>query len=107
MNREEASHFAKVLQAYTEGKTIQLYVDGKWEDILVSDFNCSPESYRIKPEPKRTVGYRQYYWYDRDKIVVSLVWENLYEEETCCVEHRKEFIKWKHTEWQYDDVVVE
>lgn len=106
MNREEAAHFAKVLQAYAEGKTIQIYV-GEWRDLLVSDFSCSPKSYRIKLEPKRTAGYRSYYYSFGKDIFMTQVWDYPGEYSPSQAQERDNFIKWKHTEWQYDDVEVE
>ena len=95
MNREEAGYLAKVIQAYAEGKTVQLYTGGKWEDILGPDFSLFPKLYRIKPEPKRTVGYRGYYCRDPlGNIYKSYTWENL---PNINIEHSENFIKWKHT----------
>ena len=56
MKREEVKDFLPVIQAYAEGKVIQIKNhDGSWEDVGVNDldFCCSPDEYRIKPEEKR------------------------------------------------------
>lgn len=55
MTREEASKFAPIIKAYSEGKTIQFIGnDGKWHDFTCPDvvFADNPEEYRIKPEAK-------------------------------------------------------
>ena len=56
MTREEAKKFLPIIQAFAEGKTIQIYDDEeeKWIDITFEDlyFNCIPSYYRIKPEPE-------------------------------------------------------
>ena len=52
MTREEAKAQLPIITAFAEGKTIQFYEDGKWFDIYETDFNYSPDKYRIKPEPK-------------------------------------------------------
>lgn len=56
MTREEAKELLPIIQAYTEGKTIQV-IDttdqcGMWEDVVDLKINTAFEEYRIKPEPK-------------------------------------------------------
>lgn len=56
MTREEARVLLPIIQAYAEGKTIQV-IDttdqcGKWEDVTDLKINTDFEEYRIKPEPK-------------------------------------------------------
>ena len=54
MRRNEAKELLPIIQAFAEGKTIQVKaIDGMWyddEDML--KFNSSPQNYRIKPEQK-------------------------------------------------------
>lgn len=53
MNREEVKALLPVIQAFAEGKTIEMYLecDNKWKTCFNPTFN--PENkYRIKPEPK-------------------------------------------------------
>ena len=56
MTREEAKELLPIMQAFADGKTIQIYDDEeeKWIDITFEDlyFNCIPSYYRIKPEPE-------------------------------------------------------
>lgn len=57
MTREEAKQLLPIIQAYSEGKTIQRYrYDSKeWYDVpsyMKIDFLDKPEHLRIKPEPK-------------------------------------------------------
>ena len=53
MTREEAKELLPIIQAFADGKTIEIY-DGEWNTIPFKDphFNCKPSCYRIKPEPK-------------------------------------------------------
>ena len=54
MTREEAKQLLPIIQAYIEGKQIQL-LSNKWKDVNELSINCllnNPELYRIKPEPK-------------------------------------------------------
>lgn len=52
MTREEAKEFYPILQAYAEGKTLQVKSpEFGWTDCLHPSFDCKPNVYRIKPEP--------------------------------------------------------
>ncbi len=59
MTKEEAKEFLPLIQAYAEGKTIQVFddIDSKWYDtingkVLNCNFMLPVSKYRIKPEPK-------------------------------------------------------
>lgn len=53
MNRQQAKDILPIIQAFAEGKTIQVQEDIDWcylgDD---ADFNLNPLRYRIKSEPK-------------------------------------------------------
>lgn len=53
MNREQAKKLLPIIQAFAEGKTIQVQEDIDW-CYLGNDagFNLNPSRYRIKPSPK-------------------------------------------------------
>ena len=53
MTREEAKEFLPIIQAFADGKTIEIY-DDEWKTMDLKDphFDCVPSHYRIKPEPK-------------------------------------------------------
>lgn len=56
MTREEAKELLPIIQAFAEGKTIEIYdrTDEEWNTMTFKDpdFDCGPSCYRIKPEPK-------------------------------------------------------
>lgn len=56
MTREEAKQLLPVIQAWAEGKTIEIYdrKDEEWNIMTIEDpgFDCGPSCYRIKPKPK-------------------------------------------------------
>ena len=52
MTREEVKAKLPIITAFAEGKTIQIKNKDKWADLEEPDFRCSPDKYRIKPEPK-------------------------------------------------------
>ena len=106
MNREKADEIAKVMQAYANGKEVQFLSYTGW---VVAD-NPSFDaffSWRVKPTAKRTARYRTYYFHGSKEIMLTQVWGDIPPSEILRIENSESFIKWKHTEWQYDDVEVE
>ena len=52
MTREEAKELLPIIQAWADGKIIQVREKGRWVELCIDDFTRSPDMYRIKPEPK-------------------------------------------------------
>lgn len=53
MTRKEVKEMLPVLQAYAEGKEIEIFdKTKKWKTAILPHFDCDPSFYRIKPEPK-------------------------------------------------------
>ena len=50
MTKKEAKELLHIIQAYAEGKDIEMFFDNKWITGTNLDFTLSPENYRIKPE---------------------------------------------------------
>lgn len=52
MTREEAKELLPIIQALSEGKTVQFLSNGEWIDTDDPVFARQVDNYRIKPEPK-------------------------------------------------------
>lgn len=52
LTREDAEKLLPIMQALSEGKTLQIYKGGKWIDCVLDSTLYVPEPYRIKQEPK-------------------------------------------------------
>ena len=52
MTREEAKELLPIIQAFADGKNIQLLDECEWHDVYETDFYGNTDKYRIKPEPK-------------------------------------------------------
>lgn len=52
MERENCKALLPIMQAYAEGKTIEIYqkTTGKWEVFPKPEFNGDPKNYRVKRE---------------------------------------------------------
>lgn len=52
MTKEKAKHLAEVLNAYAEGKPIEVLLDGEWGEVDLNEYSFDEnESYRIKKTP--------------------------------------------------------
>ena len=52
MTKEKARQMAEVLNAYAEGKPIEVLLDGEWGEVDLNEYSFDErESYRIKKEP--------------------------------------------------------
>ena len=53
MNREQAKELLSIIQAFAEGRAIELKDSyGKWVESDLLAFDLSPKNYRIKREPE-------------------------------------------------------
>ncbi len=69
MNRQQAKELLPIIQAFAEGKTIQVQEDIDWCYLgNNADFNLSPQRYRIKTEPKyRPFENKEECWQEMQK----------------------------------------
>ena len=53
MTKEKAKHLAEILNAYAEGKPIEVLLDDEWGEVDLNEYSFDEnESYRIKKTPK-------------------------------------------------------
>ena len=54
MIKEDAKVLLPIIQAYAEGKEIEIFdkTTKMWKTAMLPHFDCDPNIYRIKPEPK-------------------------------------------------------
>ena len=54
MTREYAKELLPIIQAWAEGKPIEIGDNLGWKDLIIESpkFDCKPSCYRIKPEAK-------------------------------------------------------
>lgn len=54
MTKEEAKTMLPIIQAYAEGKEIEIFdkTTKMWKTVMLPHFDCDPKKYRIKPEVK-------------------------------------------------------
>lgn len=52
MTREEVKKLLPIIQAFAEGKEIEMFFGNEWVKTTNPGFTFSSENYRIKPEPE-------------------------------------------------------
>ena len=52
MTREEVKQKLPIIQAYAEGKEIEMFINNRWVSAESPGFIMELKNYRIKPEPK-------------------------------------------------------
>ena len=52
MERKNTKELLPVITAFAEGKQVQFFNDGVWNDVPYPSFNEESHLYRVKPEPK-------------------------------------------------------
>lgn len=73
MNREQAKELLPIIQAFAEGKTIEIrrnskYNPGEWIETATPTFDIKSHEYRIKPEPKyRSFANAEECWQEMKK----------------------------------------
>ena len=61
MTRKEVKQFLPIIQAFAEGKDIQLKLfNGEWEDLENPVFLGNVKDYRIKPNQNSVLKYRPF-----------------------------------------------
>lgn len=100
MNKDNASKWIELGSAMLQGKTIQRMNRGEW--VNVTDLNTisyDPESYRIKPEPKK-IHLNIAFHKDKSGYWCRLVTGNTVTD-LARVEQSDSFVKWlDHLEYE-------
>lgn len=97
---------AEVIKAWADGAEIEFFDFYKraWATCS-SPLWCEKLEYRIKPSPKKTVGYRRYVYQTWNNCLYVTLLEEDFDRGPEYIENQKTFVKWIDLEWQYEDVV--
>ena len=98
MTKEEAAKWAELYKAYSEGEEIQSRSGDEWVSLEDPFFNCPVSQYRVKPEVKKSVGYKRYLCMYEDKVYVHIFVQH---EDSDATTYSAHFIKFIDAEWQY------
>ena len=103
MTREQAKEILPIIQAFAEGKTIQVWANDTWQD---EEYPCFGElsQFRIKPEPKcRPFKTKEECWNEMMKHQ-PFGWVKTPEGEFFCIDRVfDEGIAYKHSSCRFDE----
>ena len=104
----EKHRYYEFIKAYIEGKEVEYrntacdFEESKWKPVPnLIVFECIPVTFRLKPQKKKSFGYRRYLHKQGGGVLVSTIWEvfaNVRE-----TQDTKDFIRWIDNEWQYEE----
>ena len=90
---------------YTEGLYDERMVRNEWKPVVSTAlFEQDSVVFRLKPEQKKTVGYRRYYEKVEGQVWLWLCIENSDMRNPEEIERSEHFIRWVDKEFQYDVV---
>lgn len=97
-----------IVRAWLDGKQIQAKDahTGLWENYPTGNPDMVPafpphREFRIKPEPKKTLGYKRFIFKNSFGFRVGLAQGDV--EVAFDVSKQDYFVKWIDTEWQYEE----
>lgn len=98
---------AALIKAWADGAIIQFkFGNGDWRDCIDNNPKwVEATEYRIKPAPRKTIGYRRYVYRVGGELYVGLLQGNSFTP-SATVENSLDFVRWIDTEWQYHEVEV-
>ena len=101
MNRERAKKLLPVIQAFAEGKAIEMRPedDPRWVDVSDPAWSHGME-YRIKPETVKTLRYKRFIADHRGALYVACQYESFSDAPIW----PGLFVEWIDTEWQTHEV---
>jgi hypothetical protein len=97
MNREDAKRLLPIIQAYAEGKEIQVKTPIGWRPSSeMVHFELRPDHYRIKPESVK-IRYRRYLYKGSNSPKMGICTDGDYSYSVPMEKPR--FIKWIDPDW--------
>lgn len=100
MDRNEAKQLLPIIQAFADGKTIQVFIEGftEWKDLKEAYFYLPPDRYRIKPETIK-IEHRRFLSAYGICICSS-------KEEAKSIINNPNFVRWIDSDWITEEVEI-
>ena len=108
MTKEKAKHLAEVLNAYAEGKTIEVFLDGEWCEITSNGFNFDVEndSYRIKKEPNYRPFKNAKEFLDEMQKHQPVGWLVSYKAFSIITAFNNEVIEFGNSKYKFEEILI-
>ena len=108
MTKEKAKNLAEIFNAYAEGKTIEVFIDGDWCEITSNGFNfdVENESYRIKKEPKYRPFKNAKECFDEMKKHQPFGWLRNNKDFSIITAFNNKVIEFQHSNYDFEDILI-
>lgn len=108
MTKEKARQMAEVLNAYAEGKPIEVLLDGEWGEITPDEyyFDIEDESYRIKKTPTYRPFKNAKECFEEMKKHQPFGWLRNNKDFSIITAFNNKVIEFQHSNYDFDDILI-
>ena len=108
MTKEKAKQMAEVLNAYAEGKPIEVFLDGEWSEITPDKyfFDIEDECYRIKKEPKYRPFKNAKECLDEMQKHKPVGWLRNNKDFSIITAFNNKVIEFQHSNFDFEDILI-
>ena len=108
MTKEKAKHLAEVLNAYAEGKPIEVFLDGEWSEITPDKYflDIEDECYRIKKEPNYRPFKNAKEFLDEMQKHKPVGWLVSYKAFSIITEFNNEVIEFGNSKYKFEEILI-
>ena len=107
MTKEKAKHLAEVLNAYAEGKPIEVLLDGEWGEVDLNEYSFDErESYRIKKEPTYRPFKNAKEFLDEMQKHQPVGWLVSYKAFSIITAFNNEVIEFGNSKYKFEEILI-
>ena len=108
MTKEKAKHLAEVLNAYAEGKPIEVFLDGEWCEITPDKyfFDIEDECYRIKKKPNYRPFKNAKEFLDEMQKHKPVGWLVSYKAFSIITAFNNEVIEFGNSKYKFEEILI-
>ena len=108
MTKEKAKQIAEVLNAYAEGKPIEVLLDGEWGEITPDKyyFDIEDECYRIKKEPTYRPFKNAKEFLDEMQKHKPVGWLVSYKAFSIITAFNNEVIEFGNSKYKFEEILI-
>ena len=108
MTKEKAKQMAEVLNAYAEGKQIEVFLDGEWSEITPDKyfFDIEDECYRIKKTPNYRPFKNAKEFLDEMQKHKPVGWLRNNKDFSIITAFNNKVIEFQHSNFDFEDILI-
>ena len=107
MTKEKAKQMAEVLNAYAEGKPIDVLLDGEWGEVDLNEYSFDErESYRIKKTPTYRPFKNAKEFLDEMQKHKPVGWLVSYKAFSIITAFNNEVIEFGNSKYKFEEILI-